>query len=277
MLEANRPTSARNGHARRIPASKAAGSFKQTVVASSLFEDALALDPRAVEAQSRLASALSARVMIGIADPAAADIARAEALAGQALAAAPGSPLAHYAKGEVLRVQNRCDEAIFEFETVLAFNHNAIGALFHLVQSRTDDAIVWLEKARSAVPELPNVHALLACACALQGAAERAATELAAARKLSSDDRFSSIARLTAAGLLAVPGYFGVPKVRALFDATYFCRPAQSRGPGGVTAGRGLSSTELAGIGPIPVQCLAAAPRSRSITVRSNAETTKVR
>jgi hypothetical protein len=38
------------------------------------------------------------------------------------LAAAPGSPLAHYAKGEVLRVQNRCDEAIFEFETVLAFN-----------------------------------------------------------------------------------------------------------------------------------------------------------
>jgi hypothetical protein len=50
-------------------------------------------------------------------------------------------------------------------------------------------------------------------------AAERAATELAAARKLSSDDRFSSIARLTA---LAVPGYFGVPKVRALFETTYF-------------------------------------------------------
>jgi predicted Zn-dependent protease len=163
----------RNGHARRIPASKAAGSFKQTVVASSLFEDALALDPRSVEAQSRLASALSARVMIGIADPAAADIARAEALAGQALAAAPGSPFAHYAKGEVLRVQNRCDEAIFEFETVLAVNHNATGALFHLVQSRTDDAIVWLEKARSAVPEPPNVHALPASAYALQGGRTR--------------------------------------------------------------------------------------------------------
>jgi adenylate cyclase len=92
----------------------------------------------------------------------------------------------------------------------------------HLVQSRTDDAVVWLEKARAAVPELANARALLASAYALQGAAERAATELAAARKLSSDDRYSSIAHLTAAGLLAVPGYFGAPKFRALFENTYF-------------------------------------------------------
>ena len=88
-------------------------------VAISLFADALALDPRSVEAQSRLASALSARVMSGIADSAAADMARAEELVGQALATSPDSPLAHHAKGEVLRVQNRYDEAIFEFETVL--------------------------------------------------------------------------------------------------------------------------------------------------------------
>jgi hypothetical protein len=27
---------------------------------------------------------------------------------------------------------------------------------------------------------------------------------------------------MTAAGFLAVPGYFGVPKVRALFETTYF-------------------------------------------------------
>ena len=42
---------------------------------------------------------------INMTDSAAADIARAEALAGQALAASPRSPLAHYAKGQVLRAQ----------------------------------------------------------------------------------------------------------------------------------------------------------------------------
>jgi tetratricopeptide (TPR) repeat protein len=67
-----------------------------------------------------------------MADSAAGDMARAEGLAGQALAASPSSPLAHYAKGEVLRVQNRYDEGILEFETVLAFNRNAVGALFQL-------------------------------------------------------------------------------------------------------------------------------------------------
>jgi TolB-like protein/Flp pilus assembly protein TadD len=92
----------------------------------------------------------------------------------------------------------------------------------HLVQSRTADAIVWLEKARSAVPEAPNFRALLASAYALQGAAERAAVELAAARGLFGDKRLESIARMKEAGFHAVSGYFGVPKVRALFEATYF-------------------------------------------------------
>jgi hypothetical protein len=44
----------------------------------------------------------------------------------------------------------------------------------------------------------------------------RATAELAEARRLSGDDRFSSIARLRAVG------YFGVPKVVALYKATYF-------------------------------------------------------
>ena len=86
----------------------------------------------------------------------------------------------------------------------------------HLLQSRTDEAIVWLEKARSANPGLPVVHACLASAYALKGETERAAAELAEARRLSGDDRYSSIARLKAVG------YFGVPKIRALFEATYF-------------------------------------------------------
>lgn len=50
---------------------------------------------------------------------------------------------------------------------------------------------------------------------------ERAAAELAEARRFSGDDRYSSIARLKATGIFG-SGYWGVPKIRALFEATYF-------------------------------------------------------
>ena len=224
----------------------------------SLFERALALDPRSVEARSCLAGALMSRVISGMADSTAADIARAEGLVVQALAASPRSPLAHFAKGQVLRAQRRFAEAIPEYETVLESNRNAVGALHplgqcklfagsieetipleeqairlsprdpligvwnsqiglvHLLQSRIDEAILWQEKARAAMPERSDVHANLASAYALKGEIEQAAAELAEARRLVADDRYGSIA-----GLRAI-GNFGVPKVRALFEATYF-------------------------------------------------------
>jgi hypothetical protein len=86
----------------------------------------------------------------------------------------------------------------------------------HLLQSRIEEATLWLEKARIAMPEHPNPHSYLASAYSLKGETERAAAELAEARRLSILDRFSSIARLKATG------YWGVPKTRALFEATYF-------------------------------------------------------
>jgi TolB-like protein/Tfp pilus assembly protein PilF len=92
----------------------------------------------------------------------------------------------------------------------------------HLLQSRTKEAIVWLERARNALPESPNFRALLASAYALEGAIGAATAELAVARKLYREGRLESIARVKAAGFHAVPGYFGVPKVRALFETTYF-------------------------------------------------------
>jgi adenylate cyclase len=226
--------------------------------AVSLFERALALDPRSVDAQSWLASALATRVISQLTDSAAADIARAEGLIGQVLAASPRSPLAHFVKARVLRALNRWEEAIPEYETALALNRNLVGALnglgwcklyaglideviplqeqairlsprdprigwwyfligtVHVLQSRTDEAIVWLEKARSAVPAVPIAHSNLAAAYALSGDLDRAANELAEARRLSSDDRYSSLARLTASGLWVAP------KTRALFEATYF-------------------------------------------------------
>jgi len=56
-----------------------------------------------------------------------------------------------------------------------------------------------------------------ASAFGLNGETERAAAELAEARRLSADDRHSSIARLKAIGT-----FQGVPKIRALGEATYF-------------------------------------------------------
>jgi len=231
--------------------------------AISFFDHALALDPRSVEAQSRLAINLTGRVIDHMTDSATSDINRAEELIGQALAASPDSAAAHFAKGLLLRQQGRPDEAALEFETVLAFNRNWVGALFqlgickaltgsldeaiplaeqairlsphdpglanfywfiggmHLAQSHTGEAVLWLEKARAANPTLAGPRAFLASAYALKAEIEHAFAELAEARRLSRDDQYSSIARLQAAGLPGSRGYWGVPKVRALFEATY--------------------------------------------------------
>jgi adenylate cyclase len=49
----------------------------------------------------------------------------------------------------------------------------------HLLQSRTDEAITWLERARNHTPAHPGMRAWLASAYALIGETERAAAELA--------------------------------------------------------------------------------------------------
>jgi adenylate cyclase len=228
--------------------------------AFSLFERALALDPSSVDAKSYLALTLVNRVLDNMTHSSGTDIARAGGLIGQVLAASPHSTLAHFVRGQLLRTQRRSEEANPEYELVIARDRNSSDALVnlgkgklfigsideaiplleravrlnprdpyignsyywigqvHLVQSRTDEAILWFERARSAGPELPHVHAYLASAFALKGDTERAAAELGEARRLSADDRYSSIARLQAAATV----YFGVPKVRALYEATYF-------------------------------------------------------
>jgi TolB-like protein/class 3 adenylate cyclase len=224
----------------------------------ALFERALALDPCLVSARSLLASALADRVLSGMTTTAAVDIARADELAAQALDQSPRSATAHWARGEVRRAQVRFEEAIPDYETAIALNRNFVSASFglgmcklragllneviplqeqfirrsprdhaigfayfligtvHLLQSRVDEAIGWFERARITAPAAPVFRSRLAAAYGLKGDTERAAAELAEARRLSSDGRFSSIARLKAAQ------YFGVPKIRALVEATYF-------------------------------------------------------
>jgi TolB-like protein len=226
--------------------------------AVGFFERSLALDPDSVEAQSLLAGALSARALDKMTDSVATDFQRAEALAGQALAASPRNPLAHYAKAELMRALRRCDEAIPEYETALASNRHWVNAMaglgwckfwtgsiaesiplheqairlsprdpgigywYHrigvvqLLQSRTDEAIIWLEKARGIAPALPFVHLFLASAYGLRGEIERGAAELAEANRLPGLGHASSIADMRA------KGYWGPPQVRALFEATLF-------------------------------------------------------
>jgi len=189
-----------------------------------------------------------------------ADVQRAEELVRSALAVSPRNPRAHFARGQLLRAQGQYEEAILEYEMVIALNRNwviVIAALgwckfltgsidealllheqaihlsprdpgignwydrigrIHLLQSRTNEAIGWFEKARGANPAHPGIWIDLAAAYALEDKFQLAAAELAEARRLSGGDRFSSIARLK-----AFPGAWGgVPKIRALFETTYF-------------------------------------------------------
>jgi TolB-like protein/DNA-binding winged helix-turn-helix (wHTH) protein/Tfp pilus assembly protein PilF len=241
------------GRAAQIPFDR--DNYAETI---DCFEQALAADPQSAEAQGWLADALARRALDEMADAAVADISHAAGLAAQSLAASPRGAFSHSAKGQVLCAQGRYKEAIPAFETARAINpawpyvygflsdcklwtgsvadaiplveqairisprdawvatwYSKIGRL-HLVQSHTREAIAWLEKARRANLQLPAVHAMLASAYAFNGEIERAAGELAEARGLSRDGRYSSMSRLKAIG------YFGVPKIRALFEATYF-------------------------------------------------------
>jgi adenylate cyclase len=231
------------------------GSYAEAI---GWFERALALDTRSFEAQSWLATALTGRVHDQMSESPASDIARAETLANRVLGAFPTGPLAHYAKAQVLRAQQRFEDAISQYEKVLAINRNWVHAIAvlgwckfitgsieelipaqeqairlsprdpqiygyyfwigqaHLLKSCVDEAILWFEKARIANSEHALPHAYLASAYALKGEAKRAAAELAEARRLSGDNHYTSLAHLRAVGA------FGVPKVRALFEATYF-------------------------------------------------------
>jgi adenylate cyclase len=86
----------------------------------------------------------------------------------------------------------------------------------HLLQSQIDEALLWIEKARSANPRLAGPHGWLAAAYALKGEADRAAVELAEARRLSRDNRFASIARFK-----SIQSY-GSPRTQALAEDTFF-------------------------------------------------------
>jgi len=88
--------------------------------------------------------------------------------------------------------------------------------MVQLLQSRNDEALIWLERARNANPRLAGPHAWLASAYSLRGNTEGATAELAEARRLSGDKRYTSIASHKA----AQP--FVAPKIYDLAERTFY-------------------------------------------------------
>jgi adenylate cyclase len=98
--------------------------------------------------------------------------------------------------------------------------------LVYLLQSRTDDAIKWLEKARAANPGMAYFHAGLASAYGLKSETERAAAELAEARRLGGEGSYSSIVE---------SWVFRTAEDPCPVRGDLLRRPAQGRDAGGVT------------------------------------------
>ena len=133
--------------------------------AIDFFERALALDPRSVEAQTLLASVLVKRVLREQTDTAEADTARADELVEQVLAASPNNASAHHIKGQILRIQGRCREAIPEFERAIAANQNFASAYGNLgwckfLTGSIDEMIPLVERAIRLSPRGPFIGVL---------------------------------------------------------------------------------------------------------------------
>jgi tetratricopeptide (TPR) repeat protein len=133
------------------------------------------------------------------------------------------SPGALFALGHCKLTTGSIDEAIPLEEQAIrlgprdpyVFNRYLVIGEVHLLQSRTEEAIVWLEKARIGNPGSPWPHAWLASAYGLKGDLERAAAELAETRRLLGGKAYSNIAAMRR-------GNWGVPAIRELHEATFF-------------------------------------------------------
>ena len=193
------------------------GSAKEDLIrAEGLVAQALAVSPRSAYVHFVKGEGLRAQ---GLFDEAGLEYQTALALNRNFVGALTGLAWCKLYAGAIEEVIPLGEHAIRLSPRDPAIGHRyyLIGTV-HLLQSRTDEAIFWLKKARSATPAIPLQHSRLAAAYALRGETDRAVAELAEARTLEGGDLFSSIAQLK-----AYPGsWLGAPKTRALYEATYF-------------------------------------------------------
>ena len=224
--------------------------------ALKLFETALGLDPQSAEAAAWLSVALTVRVTDELSSDPETDLQRAERLAAQALETAPNSAMAHYSKGQVLRAQSRCREAIPEFERSIALDRSRAPAYAHVgwckfLTGSADEAVPYFEHAIRLSPYGPGIapwYGRLGVIHLLQGHTDQALLWLEKAN--GENPRFAFVHAYLAAGY-ALDGdterahtelveaqrlgkaysslanveksiWFDEPKIRALAERTYF-------------------------------------------------------
>ena len=132
------------------------------VEAIRVFERALEIDPRSLDARVGIAKILVSNVTQAWTGTAEQDIARAEDLLLHVLGQDAGCALAHSTMGMVRRQQNRLDESRFEFETAITLDPNDTYAHIQLgwtliFLSEVDAAVERCEKALRLSPRDPQL------------------------------------------------------------------------------------------------------------------------
>jgi TolB-like protein/tetratricopeptide (TPR) repeat protein len=98
---------------------------KEAEAGYRICKQALEADPNNVTALSMSSMWLTAAILLGRSTDPRADLKRADELASRAIAVDANHPLGHHARGHVLRVERRFNDAIAEFERTLALDPNA--------------------------------------------------------------------------------------------------------------------------------------------------------
>ena len=126
--------------------------------AATACERALDADPNNVTALSMSSIGYTMPILLGRSTDPRADLKRADELASRAIAVDANNPFGHMAKGNVVMVERRFDDAIAEFERALALEPNiaeAYGALGHVYVSigQYEKAIEFFDKAIRLSPQ----------------------------------------------------------------------------------------------------------------------------
>ena len=184
--------------------------------AEGLVRQALALSPRSTLVHSAKGGLLRAEGRWGEA------ISEFETV----LASNPNSDFAQFSIG-ICRVQiGLVSDAIPPLEQSIRLNprdpyivyrFSWLG-LAHLLQSHADEAIVWFDKARGAMPAASGPHINLAAAYGFKGEIEPATAELAEVRRLRHGDFGLSIAGVKSSAAWRT----STPKTLAMAEATFF-------------------------------------------------------
>ena len=133
-----------------------AGLFGKEAAAAC--ERALDADPNNVTALSMSSIGYTMPILLGRSTDPRADLKRADELASRAIAVDANNALGHVAKGNVLIVERRFDDAIADFERALALDPNiaeAYGALghIHVDIGQYEKAIEFFDKAIALSPQ----------------------------------------------------------------------------------------------------------------------------